>query len=385
MVCPTGLKKLGGGAFYFCTSLKNINISELTLLKNITDYYSNSIEQLTYAKDFPRGYSSFLDGYDSEYALSSEGNYLGTFEYTALQTFHMPDQLQSIANETFRCCDNLRDFYIGRDYTGDVALGDTFRQDAMPIYYMNLKNLSVHPKNSKYILKNNMLYTKDMSTLCRMFTNNNNTGDTITLDDQVKNIANGAFYYIETIKTVKSNTDLNEIGTAAFAGSSIETFEVKDGIQKIGTGAFADTPLKTLRCNGAIHKVGDYSFSGLDLKTFHCLSIHEIGDEAFYSCNELQTVDTISIYKIGTRSFAYCKTLTNIPLTEQSLYDSTAFEGCEKLNLNKLSQSATVVATQMPPTTTKKQHTNQKIILYIVILIILIMILIKFVFKKRNP
>ena len=82
---------------------------------------------------------------------------------------------------------------------------------------MDLKKLYIHPQNPKYILKDNILYTRDMSTVCRVFDKQDDMiygiidgmlriipNKDIILDKRIKYIANGAFYNCKTIKTVPS-------------------------------------------------------------------------------------------------------------------------------------------------------------------------------------
>lgn len=253
---PVRLQKLGAGCFYECAGLEEINIDELYQLREIRDYHKKSDIQvnipyqsdgddddyvyqdyLIYQKpdEYSTGYSSYYNGTGGVTPAYKE--YYGTFEGTKLSSFSMSDQLEYVASETFRDCVPLHTFTIGKAFRGQINRNE-FSQTSLSLYYLEIHDLTIHPENTAFVLKDHLLYTSDMTVLCQEICDQEAGQETLCIPKEVNCIADGAFYMDVLYTNIIVEGDLDEIGTAAFAGSRIASFTAEGRIGKLKNGAF---------------------------------------------------------------------------------------------------------------------------------------------------
>lgn len=334
---PVNLKQLGGGAFFACTELESTNISDLHQLTKITDYHNYPLINILGYDRLNDMYSYYLNGYEYDGEEASgcpEVEYLGTFEATSIRSFIMPDSLQYVASETFRECHYLQTFYIGKNFKGRINYGGEFAPKTLSLYYIKkLRNITVNQRNKKYVMDNNVLYTKNRRVLCQVFSDKRYKKDTFTLKRKTTVIGHGAFYRVSGYSHIIVNHDLDKIGAAAFAGSKIKSFYVKGNIRQILRGAFMYSDIRIWKCEKGVNAIPDYAFCSSRLKKIYIHSgLETIGKEAFYYCSGLVEVSfPDSLLRIESEAFTCCFSLKTINFKNLEYIGDGAFTDCFSL------------------------------------------------------
>lgn len=228
----------------------------------------------------------------------------------------------------------------------------------------NIKSISVLPTNTRFVVVDGSLYSKDMTTLHYY----NKEKDQVVFLDSVTAIGDGAFachnlikevviperittiqpyaFYrcenlkkivlpqnMQTVPETLCNTctnlkevvfpeNLKEIGDFSFQFcSSLTSVDLPDSLTKIGYGAF-------------------YGCSMLKQVTLPC-NLEEIDTKAFVDCSEIEGVLTIpaSVVFINSYAFMRCDSIEQIVFEKDSklhAIGSYAFNGCKNLKKAEL-------------------------------------------------
>lgn len=157
------------------------------------------------------------------------------------------------------------------------------------------------------------------------------------------------------VKEIYNDTQLEDIGIAAFNGcEQLKRIDL-GGVRTIGSEAFRDCKSLNeidLRKCGTIHS---YAFSGSGLETLDLSGAKYVTNNAFENCNNLETVkigdkiDAIypntfrnchsltsvsmgdNVRTFGNGVFAYCDNLEHINCDKVMYMSNDAFIGCDKL------------------------------------------------------
>ena len=92
---------------------------------------------------------------------------------------------------------------------------------------VNLKEIKVNKDNSKYIVEDAILFSKDGSKIYAYPTGK--VGDTYKIPSNVKEIGNSAFQGCRSLKNIDIPSTVEKVGTTAFLGSSIITASINAG------------------------------------------------------------------------------------------------------------------------------------------------------------
>lgn len=259
IVLPEWMKELGGGAFFECSQLKEINLRDTNISK-LMDYNGKKI---SLARD------SLLEDY--EYTedcndIKDELFIFGTFAGTALQSLVLPDRIQEISHW---CLERslIRKLYLGTDYIGDVngfSQEDTlmYCYDSGTIYlhpFIELEQIEVAGDNSRYMVKDDILYSKD-GTVVYGIPQNSQKWD-LVLDQRVRQIAPFAFYKNEFVHRICCKESLVSIGEYSFYQSKIQDFLVDGNVSFIEKYAFALSELMEFSVTGHVFSIQEYAFN----------------------------------------------------------------------------------------------------------------------------
>lgn len=264
VVFPDSLEEIGGGAFYDCNRLNEMNLSD-TKVKALPDFDG---QEMGLPND-----STLADEEYPEDRLPAEKEYymIGTFEGTIIQILILPDAVQEISGQCisgapiFKMC-------LGRDYIGDISLG-----------MEHLRVIRVAEDNSRYMVKDGLLYSKD-GTIVYGIPYAKNKKE-IILDERVRQIAPYAFAGKEGVDIISCQSSLVSIGEYAFQEASIDKFRVNGNVSYIERYAFFQCELMTFSVTGDVYSIGDHAFDSCTLLTVHDLQIgrrlYEIVQSAF--------------------------------------------------------------------------------------------------------
>ena len=272
---PGTVTTVGNSAFYRCKNLKNIEIPEgVTKIDGSAFIFCSSLEQIKLPQ-----------------SLTSIGS--GAFDNcTSLISVELPDNA-IISSDTFKECKNL----------SDIVISDT---------------------NNNYIVKNGILYNKNMTRiLC-----------------YPAGIKDTEFFVPDTVKT---------IGDFAFYGTkALESINIPDSVTNIGTDAFGEcSGLKEVVIPDSVTSMGEavfYKCTSLE-KVKLSVNITSPNPAVFQYCSSLKEVVLPESMKfISFFMFSYCKEITNIVLPDKlNSVLRSAFQNCDKLKNITVPKNVTTI------------------------------------------
>ena len=277
---PDTLEKMQEGAFSKCTSLK-----ELTIPEGVITIYA------------------IFDG------------------CTALERIILPDSVDYFAGCTD--CPSLREIHFGKDYYGTLHCSlDTCT---------SLVTLTVSEENERYTVVDNMIYSKDLSTVA--FCPASREGS-FTVPEGTTTIGKGAFS--RTILTeILLPEGLTKIDSDAFANCALTEIHLPDGLLTIVGSAFEYAEsLRSVYIPASVTFIGAYAFrySGLETVTLP-EGITEIASHCFTGCkNLISVVIPENVETVGDSAFHNCESLTSIVIPASvTALGGSAFYNCESL------------------------------------------------------
>ena len=272
---PGTVTTVGNSAFYRCKNLKSIEIPEgVTKIDGSAFIFCSSLEQIKLPQ-----------------SLVSIGS--GAFDNcTSLISVELPDNA-IISSDTFKECKNL----------SDIVISDT---------------------NNNYIVKNGILYNKNMTRiLC-----------------YPAGIKDTEFFVPDTVKT---------IGDFAFYGTkALESINIPDSITNIGTDAFGEcSGLKEVVIPDSVTSMGEavfYKCTSLE-KVKLSVNITSPNPAVFQYCSSLKEVVLPESMKfISFFMFSYCKEITNVVLPDKlNSVLRSAFQNCDNLKNITVPKNVTTI------------------------------------------
>ncbi len=300
---PSGVTKIGAGAFSGCKTLKKVIIPEG--VKEIEAGAFNDCEKLEYL-EIPNSLTIFggdiLTGKcNDNIELVIPSTHPNLLKYTT--TDNKPVNLYSYEN------------VIAEWFDGGVG------------YIFNAENLKI---------ANNLF--RNCSTL-----------KSVTIGNSVTSIGEGAFYECNSLKNITIPDSVTSIGSSAFYKcTSLTSITIPDSVTSIGSSAFYKcTSLTSITIPNSVTSIGSDAFYSCDSLTSVTIgnSVTSIGNDAFRSCSSLTSV-TIpnSVTEIGNYAFYNCSSLTSVTIpnsvTEIRRY---AFYGCTSLKSVTIGNSVTSI------------------------------------------
>lgn len=151
----------------------------------------------------------------------------GFFNLSVIQDFTIPKSVVSIGESAFKGCSNL-------------------------------ENINVDSDNSFLSVQDNVIFNKDKTILITYAAKD----DKYIVPESVKKIETGAFWNIDTLKTIIFPNNLQEIGVTAFYGcDALENITLPNSVKSIGEYAFySNNSLKSLTVPESVEQIGNYNF-----------------------------------------------------------------------------------------------------------------------------
>ena len=273
VVIPGGVTSIGN-SFYYCDSLKSINVSESNSTYSSKDgvlFNKNKTKLLTY----PAGKT------DTSYAIpgsvtSIEGNAFKGCE--RLTSVNIPNSVKEINDEAFWGCSSLKSITIP-DSVSSIGSG-AFR------YCTSLTSATI--PNSVKLINDEVFY--ECSAL-----------KSISVPNSVTIIGGGAFSYCASLTSVTIPSSVKQISSSAFRHcENLKSVSIPDSVSSIGLWAFMDcSSLTSITIPNSVSTISYRTFHGCDsLKSVTIpTSVKSIEPSAFSDCGNLSDV-----YYKGTAS-----------------------------------------------------------------------------------
>ena len=280
-----GTRVICDEAFYYCTSLKTLNLpAGLTSIGDAAFRLCTSLAALT----LPVG-------------LTSIG--ISAFSWcSSLETLNLPDGLTSIGNNAFSECRSLETLNLP---AGLTSIG------ANPFRGCDKLKLSNH--SSHFKIQDDLLLSSDGSQLISYM----GKGSSVTIPDCVRSIGDSAFSECNSLAALNLPDGLTSIGNNAFSEcKSLETLNLPDGLTSIGNRAFSKCKsLETMNLPDRVKSIGISAFSYCkSLKTLNLpAGVTSIGYSAFLACASLETLNLPDgVKSIGNSAFSRCNSLETL-------------------------------------------------------------------------
>ena len=272
---PGTVTTVGNSAFYRCKNLKNIEIPEgVTKIDGSAFIFCSSLEQIKLPQ-----------------SLVSIGS--GAFDNcTSLISVELPDNA-IISSDTFKECKNL----------SDIVISDT---------------------NNNYIVKNGILYNKNMTRILCYPAGIKDTE--FSVPDTVKTIGDFAFYGAKVLESINIPDSVTNIGTDAFGEcSGLKEAVIPDSVTTMGEAVF-------------------YKCTSLE-KVKLSVNITSPNPAVFQYCSSLKEVVLPESMKfISFFMFSYCKEITNIVLPDKlNSVLRSAFQNCDNLKNITVPKNVTTI------------------------------------------
>ena len=272
---PGTVTTVGNSAFYRCKNLKNIEIPEgVTKIDGSAFIFCSSLEQIKLPQ-----------------SLVSIGS--GAFDNcTSLISVELPDNA-IISSDTFKECKNL----------SDIVISDT---------------------NNNYIVKNGILYNKNMTRILCYPAGIKDTE--FSVPDTVKTIGDFAFYGAKVLESINIPDSVTNIGTDAFGEcSGLKEVVIPDSVTSMGEAVF-------------------YKCTSLE-KVKLSVNITSPNPAVFQYCSSLKEVVLPESMKfISFFMFSYCKEITNIVLPDKlNSVLRSAFQNCDNLKNITVPKNVTTI------------------------------------------
>lgn len=314
----SGVKIIGNEAFYGCTSLKEVNGGENVDYVGAyafynTPYYLNNNDSL-----FVLG-SVVLGGrIKGEVVIDNNIKMIAPYafsENTSITSFTSSDSLTVIGEGAFYRCTNLSNVDVsdGLSYVGPLAF-----------YSTGIKGGSA---DGFVVLGDGILVEYQ------------GIASSVTIPENIKQIAGGAFYSNTKITEVKISNGVVSIGERAFMNcSKLESVNLPESLLMLDKESFARCKsLLNVTIPKNVELMGESIFFGCNsLEKAQIKTVADIPKGMFANCSSLEYIKFPSkVASIGESAFLDCVSLTDISVSDNVAYiGSDAFKGAESLTVS---------------------------------------------------
>lgn len=165
----------------------------------------------------------------------------------------------------------------------------------------------------------------------------------------VTGIGKSAFYFYNSLVSIKLPDTLISIGDEAFAGcKNLTSINIRDGVTSIGKSAFYKcSSLISVELPSRLTSIEESTFSFCESLTSIVIKegVTSIGESAFSNCKSLTSVKLpTTLTNIGDSIFEHCTSLTSIAIPENiKKISEAAFIDCTSLTTVELPSTLTII------------------------------------------
>ena len=155
----------------------------------------------------------------------------------------------------------------------------------------NLTSIKVVEENQSFVVKSNVLYTKDEKTLVRAL--RSETEGAFEIPSTVTTIGGFAFRSSNLMSSVSIPNSVTSIGNSAFYScSSLTAVDIPTSVTSVGEWAFAYTGLTSVSIPSSIIRLNSGIFAGCQNLTSVEIpaTITSVGDNIFVGCDNLKDI-----------------------------------------------------------------------------------------------
>lgn len=354
LIIEDGVTDISAGSFSDCNNLESVYIPDSVIEIGDSSFaYCYRIRNISLPKNLKIiGERAFSTCRFSNVLIPGSVTSIGDYAFescTNLTSISIPEGVTSIGEGAFLYT-NIENIEIPASVSeiGDKA----FLSD-------KLQNISVPESSNSYRILDNVLYSKDLSTIIKAPVNI----ESHTIPDSVKTINNYAFYKCNNLENISIPDSVISIGDYALEECGrLSGISVSNNLADIGIRAFNATSYYYNPDNwenGALY-MGNYLIDAKDVTGDYNIkegtvligggafminknvtgvtfpdSLVYINKNAFDGCNNLKGELKIpdSVVKIGKCAFRDCQSLTgNLTIPNSGIViEDSAFEGCRSI------------------------------------------------------
>ena len=315
-----GVTRIGDNAFSECSRLTSVTIPDsVTSIGEGAFYECGSLksvtipDSITSIRERTFGYCYRLTSVTIGNSVMSIGDsaFVGCHNLTSIT---IPDSVKSIRKSTFSGCEKLIEVYNCSSL--DIVAG-SYNYGWVGYYAKDIYTST--SQNSKLFMVDDYQFYEDGSTVYLMGYQGDETNLTLPerYHGKIYSIYPYAFSYQDNLTSVTIPNSVASIGEGAFMQcSSLTSVIIPDGVTSIENWAFYGcSGLMSMMIPDSVTSIGRNAFfvcSSLTSVTIGS-GVTSIGEEAFAVCDSLTSV-TIpdSVTSIGSKTFRDCDGLTNV-------------------------------------------------------------------------
>lgn len=265
---PESVTSIGKGAFWYCTGLSSVAISNsVTSIGDYAFYYCTGLSSVTIPNSVTSIGSSAFDSCSGLTSVTLPESvttigYSAFSQCTALTYVNIPKSVKSIGMSAFLLCSALTSV--------DLEPGLT----TIGLYIF-----------SGCISLTNVIIPNSVTTIEKGAFQNCTGLTNINIQDGVTTIGDEAFQGCSGLTNIKIPNSITSIGSSAFKDCpNLTSVTLPNRLKTIGSNAFIDLPLTSLEIPNSVTTIGWSAFSGNALKQLVIpASVEKIGSDAFRS------------------------------------------------------------------------------------------------------
>ncbi len=369
LTLPESVKEIGQRAFYNCSSLKNINLQNITsfgesAFNGCTGLGSLYLDNAESIGELAFGSCTNMSSVTFTNKLISIGDY--AFENcSGLYYIIIPKSVTNIGYRAFNLCNNLGSIQVENPTPITLTSQPFYKLNArLYVPYGSVmaysaadywKDFNIIEMEPTYVI----FADNQVKSIC--VANWDTDGDGVLSKEEAAAVTDLGTVFkgntkITSFDELQFFTGLTTIGYNAFRGcTGLTAITIPENVTSIGNAAFDGcTGLTSIDIPNSVTSIGIgafFSCTGLTSITIP-ESVTSIGNAAFYGCTGLTSVnfgDNSQLESIGNQAFYYCTGLTSVNFGDNSQLESIgnqAFYGCSSLTSFTIPNKVTSIGNQ---------------------------------------